>query len=112
MYAIRSYYDINEVIVGPGAYHSIFGGGVDPVCGIPCVNPAGGAFSARLGNGTGTGARAAKLRQTFLVDATNYMYRYSYAVVFQSPAGHSLNEQPYFTVRVFDSLGNSRNNFV
>ncbi len=98
---------INEVVVGPSAYHQIFGGGVDPVCGIPRVNPTGGAFSARLGNGTGTGARAARLRQSFMVDPTNYMYRYSYAVVFQSPAGHTLNEQPYFTVRVFDSLGNS-----
>ena len=96
-----------EFATAPGPYHRIYGGGVDPVCGIPRVNPLGGAFSARLGNGTGVGARAARLKQTFLVDPTNYMFTYSYAVIFESPAGHSLNQLPYFTVRVFDSLGNS-----
>jgi gliding motility-associated-like protein len=96
---------VGEFPVGPSAYHQIFGGGVDPVTGIPTVNPLGGAFSARLGNGTGTGARAARMKQTFLVDATNYLYTYSYAVVFESPNGHALNELPYFTVRVFDELG-------
>lgn len=96
-----------EFAVGPGTYHTVYGGGVDPVTGIPRVNPDGGGFSARLGNGTGVGARGARLKQTFMVDATNYMFTYSYAVVFESPAAHTLNQQPYFTVRVFDSLGNS-----
>jgi len=98
-----------EFVTAPGPYHTIFGGGVDPVTGIPCVNPLGGGFSARLGNGTGTGARAARLRQTFMVDATNYLFTYSFAVIFESPAGHTLNQLPYFTVRVFDSLGNNIN---
>jgi len=96
---------VGEFPVGPSAYHQIFGGGADPVTGIPTVNPLGGAFSVRLGNGTGTGARAARMKQTFLVDATNYLYTYSYAVVFESPNGHALNELPYFTVRVFDEFG-------
>ncbi len=96
-----------EFAVGPGPYHTVFGGGLDPVTGIPRVNPLGGAFSVRLGNGVGVGARAARLKQTFMVDASNYMFTYSYAVIFESPAGHSLNQLPYFTVRVFDSLGNS-----
>ena len=96
---------VGEFAVGPGPYHTVFGGGVDPVTGIPRVNPLGGAFSTRLGNGTGTGARAARMKQTFMVDATNYMFTYSYAVVFQSPVGHSLDELPYFTVRVIDSAG-------
>jgi len=98
---------VGEFPVGPGAYHQIFAGGLDPVCGIPRVGPLGGGFATRLGNGTGVGARAARIKQTFLVDATNYLFTYSYAVVFQSPVGHGLNQQPYFTVRVFDSLGNS-----
>ena len=96
---------INEFVVGPGAYHTVFGGGVDPVTGIPCVNPLEGNFSVRLGNGVGTGARAARMRQTFLVDATNYLFQYSYAVIFESPNNHTLNELPYFTVRVFDESG-------
>jgi len=98
---------VGEFPVGPSAYHQIFAGGVDPVTGIPTVDPLGGAFSARLGNGTGTGARAARMKQTFMVDATNYLYTYSYAVVFESPNGHTLNQLPYFTVRVFDELGNN-----
>ncbi len=96
---------VGEFVVGPGAYHTVFGGGVDPVTGIPMVNPLQGAFSVRLGNGIGTGARAARMRQTFLVDATNYLFQYSYAVIFESPNNHTLNELPYFTVRVFDELG-------
>lgn len=96
-----------EFPIAPGPYHQIFGGGVDPITGVPCVNPLNGNFSVRLGNGTGTGARAARMKQTFLVDATNYMFTYSYAVVFESPAGHALNQLPYFTVRVFDEFGNN-----
>lgn len=96
----------NETVIGPGAFHFVNGPGVDPITGISRVNPAGGSFSAMIGDSTGIGARAARLTQTFLVDATNYVFTYSYAVVFQSPTGHNLNQLPYFTVRVLDSLGN------
>lgn len=99
----------NEWVTWPGPYHTVFNGGNDPVTGIPRVNPQAGQSSVRLGNGPGVGARAARLRQTFLVDASNYMFTYSYAVIFESPANHTLNQLPYFTVRVFDSLGNSVN---
>ena len=95
----------NQIPAAAGPYHQIMNGGNDPVTGIPTVGPLGGNFSVRLGNGTGAGAVAAKMRQTFLVDNTNYMFTYSYAVVFQSPDGHGQNQLPYFTVRVFDSLG-------
>ena len=92
--------------VGPGANHQIFGGGVDAVVGIPRVAP-GGAFSCRLGNGTTTGSGAARMSQPFLVDATNMYFTYKYAVVFQSPNGHTANERPYFAVRVYDQAGNN-----
>ncbi len=92
--------------VGPGANHQIFGGGVDPVVGIPRVFP-GGSFSCRLGNGTTTGSGAARMTQSFLVDPTNMYFTYNYAVVFQSPNGHTANERPYFTVRVYDASGNN-----
>jgi gliding motility-associated-like protein len=95
---------VNDVPAGPGPNHQIFGGGVDPVVGIPRVNP-GGAFSVRLGNGAVNGAGAARMSQSFLVDATNYFFTYSYAVVFQNPDGHTAEERPYFTVRVFDEFG-------
>lgn len=102
-----SYSFINETPTGPNPHHAIVGNGVDPVTGIPTNNPQGGAFSVRLGDGTGIGAQAAKMTQTFLVDSTNFLFTYSYAVVFETPASHNDNELPYFTVRVFDSLGNS-----
>jgi gliding motility-associated-like protein len=98
---------VNEFGVGPGPYHNIFGGGLDPVTGISRVDPLSGAFSVRLGNGTGVGARAARMKQTFLVDSSNFLFTYSYAVIFESPNGHGLNQLPYFTVRVIDSTGNS-----
>jgi len=98
---------VGEFAVGPGPYHTVFGGGLDPVTGISRVNPLNGTFSTRLGNGTGVGARAARMKQTFLVDPTNYLFTYSYAVIFESPNGHGINRLPYFTVRVIDSLGNS-----
>jgi gliding motility-associated-like protein len=95
---------VNDVPAVPGPNHQIFGGGVDPVVGIPRVNP-GGAFSVRLGNGAVNGAGAARMSQSFLVDATNYFFTYSYAVVFQNPDGHTPEERPYFTVRVYDEFG-------
>lgn len=98
---------VGEFSVGPSAYHTVYNSGTDGVTGISRVFPGAGTNSVRLGNGTGTGARGARMRQTFLVDSSNYMYTYNYAVVFQSPAGHTLNELPYFTVRVFDQAGNS-----
>ena len=98
-------YDFSSPVpVGPGANHQIFGGGVDPVVGIPRVAP-GGNFSVRLGNGTTTGSGAARMSQAFLVDASNMYFTYQYAVVFQSPAGHAPNELSYFTVRVYDQNG-------
>lgn len=98
---------VSEIPVGVTAYHQIFSGGLDPVTGISTVNPFGGNYSARLGNGAMQGARAARMTQTFFVDATNYIYEYSFAVIFETPSGHALNELPYFTVRVFDELGNN-----
>lgn len=99
---------INNTVVGPGASHLIVSAGVDPVCGFPMVNPAGGAYSCRLGDGVGTGAKAAKMTQTFMVTPANSIFSYSYAVVLQDP-GHTVQEQPYFTVRVYDQFGNNVN---
>ncbi|CAG5079813.1 PKD domain-containing protein [Parvicella tangerina] len=93
-------------IATPGAHHTIMTPGADPVVGIPTTNPNGGNFSLRLGDGTGTGARAASIRQTFLVDATNAVFTYSYAVVLEDPSGHTLGEKPFFKVNMYDQSGN------
>jgi gliding motility-associated-like protein len=93
-------------IGAPGAHHTIMAaGGNDPVVGIPVVNPNGGGnFSLRLGDGTGTGSRAASVRQTFLVDANNAAFVYSYAVVLQNP-GHTAGDQPFFKINMYDQNG-------
>ncbi|GAB5416628.1 MAG: hypothetical protein Crog4KO_34520 [Crocinitomicaceae bacterium] len=93
--------------VTPGLFHSIQTGGTDPVTGIPRVDPTGGTYSVLLGDETGNGAEAAQLKHSFVVDANTVLFEYSYAVVFQSPLSHNANELPYFTVRMFDELGNT-----
>jgi gliding motility-associated-like protein len=104
------YVMINAVQIGaPGAHHTIMTGGNDPVVGaaLPMVNPnGGGGFSLRLGDGTGTGSRAASVRQTFLVDANNAAFVYSYAVVLENP-GHTTGEQPFFKINMYDQNGAS-----
>lgn len=91
--------------VAPGGQHQIMNGGNDPVVGIPRVNPDGGQFSARIGDGASSGANVAMLKQTYLVDMSNAIFTYSYAVVVEEP-GHPLAEQPYFIVRLYDESGN------
>ncbi|MBW7867964.1 MAG: PKD domain-containing protein [Brumimicrobium sp.] len=100
--------DYSFVDNGPGSAGPNFlivNGGTDPVTGISRLNPNGGAYSCRLGDGTGTGSNAARMYQTFNVDATNTIFKFSYAVVFQDP-NHTSNQQPYFTFRVYDEDGN------
>lgn len=92
-------------IGAPGAHHTIMTPGADPLVGISTTNPNGGNFSLRLGDGAGTGARAASIQQTFLVDANNAVFTYSYAVVLEDPSGHTLGEKPFFKVNLYDQSG-------
>lgn len=92
---------------GTGAdQHFIVNGGTDAVTGMPMVNPDGGTCSAVIGDFTGTGYRAASISQPFLVDAGNANFTYSYAVVLQDPS-HTVGEQPFFRIRMYDEFGNS-----
>ncbi|MFN3918252.1 MAG: PKD domain-containing protein [Flavobacteriales bacterium] len=87
--------------------HLIVTGGNDPVVGIPMVNPNGGGnCSVRIGDGTGTNGKAAILRQTFMVDPNSTIFTYSYAAVLQD-GGHTMGEQAFFRVRIYDQAGNS-----
>ena len=80
-------------------------GGTDPYGGFPCVYS--GTQSVRVGNpSTSETYSAGSIEQTFLVDATNTEFSYSYAVVLQDGgSGHTPNVQPYFTVGVYDQTG-------
>lgn len=87
-----------------GMQHTIYTGGNDPVIpSIPCVNPNGpiGGAAVRIGDGTGTGAKAAVLRQTFLVSQASSAFSYSYAAILEDP-GHSPSQQPFFKATIYD----------
>jgi len=90
---------------GVSPNHVIMTGGNDAQGGFPRVFPGGGGTSLMLGDGTGSGNGAAKIRQTFLVDAGSAAFSYHYAVVLND-AGHTTNEQPYFKVNMYDAGGN------
>ena len=86
------------------ANHSITSGaGLDPYGLFPVVSPAGGLYSAKLGN-TNLGAQAQKIVYYVHVPAgsTNYDFNYYYAIVMEDP-GHLPAEQPGFEVAVYDS---------
>jgi gliding motility-associated-like protein len=85
--------------------HTIMTGGNDPNIGaaIPCVMP-GGTASLRLGDNGGGGNWAARISQTFQVQPANPYFTYNYAVVLED-AGHTLAEQPYFRIRMYDGGG-------
>lgn len=86
--------------------HVIVTSGTDPNGGFPKVYPGGGGVSLQLGDGMGTGNGAARIKQTFLVDSVNSALAYHYAVV-MNDAGHTTNEQPYFTFRIFNQNGDT-----
>jgi gliding motility-associated-like protein len=99
---------INTPNIGiqPGQ-HDIMTGGFDPAVGciqLPTV-PPGAAFSARVGDGTGTGAQAARLQYNFTVTPTSNLIIVQYAVVLQD-AGHSVMSQPRFEIQLYDQAGN------
>ena len=94
---------INSTFPGivSGRHTIMSGSGFDPNTGtaIPVVAP-GGTYSARLGN-SNTGAEAEQLRFSLIVDESNALFVYKYAVVFEDP-NHSPAEQPRFEITMFD----------
>ncbi len=69
---------------------------------VPVVAP-GGTYSARLGN-SNVNAQAERLTYSFLVDASNALFIYRYAVVFEDP-NHTAADQPRFQINVYDQGG-------
>ncbi len=106
---INAPYGYNSMVaVAAGTQHKVFSSGNDPnVAALPKVKPGGGTYSALLGD-YATGSKAASMKQTFLVDANSTSYTYSYALVMEDP-GHSLGEQPFFKVNMYDASGNNIN---
>ena len=81
-------------------------GGFDPAIGciqLPVV-PPGGTYSARVGDGTGTGALAARLQYAFAVTPQSNLITVQYAVVLQD-VGHSPSQQPRFEIQLLNQVG-------
>ncbi len=89
----------------PGQHTIMTGAGTDAIGGFPVVFP-GGAASLMIGDGTGVNNSAADASQTFMVDAGSAAFSYSYAIVLMDP-GHTIEQQPYFKVNMYDAGGNS-----
>ena len=80
------------------------GTGTDPnTCNKVTVVAPGGLYSARLGNDS-IGAEAEKLTYSLVVDPSNSLFIYKYAVVLEDPS-HSESEQPRFQIRIVDDTG-------
>ena len=92
--------------IQPGQ-HQIMTGGIDPAvtCFALSTVPPGGTYSARVGDGQGTGAMAARLQYNFTVTPQSNLIIVQYAVVLENP-GHSVMQQPRFEIQLFDQAGN------
>ncbi len=86
------------------------GAGFDPTIGgtsIPVVYPGSGGTSMRLGTtvaNLGSG-RGETMSYSYTVNNTNNSFTYHYAVVLNDAAGHSVAEQPYFKILMYDGSG-------
>lgn len=104
-------YAPNNNIITSSSQHIICTSGFDPVVGgtiLPKVCPTLQTHSVQLGDGAISGANGASLERQFNVDASNALFTYYYAVVFQNP-GHPPYQQPVFKVDVIDCNGNEVN---
>lgn len=79
----------------------------DPLIPDLPVVAAGGNHSVRLGN-TVAGGHMARIRQTFMVDSSNMIFTYKYAVVLEDPQGadgHEDLDRPHFQALLYDQNG-------
>lgn len=104
---------LNAAATDPLARHTILNiSGFDPIAintvsglpDIPLIAPGGLGVSVRLGNAV-NGAETERLRYPITVTPSNTSFTYQYAVVLESPTGHTAFEQPRFDIRVYDATG-------
>lgn len=90
-----------------GPRHTLCTPGADPnIPALQRVRPGGGNFSIRINNVEYSDYSAARLIQTFRVTPANVNFTYHYAVVLEDGgAGHTVADQPYFTIRMYDQFG-------
>lgn len=83
--------------------------GKDPLApAVQKVYPGGtSGFSVRLGDSTNPNYGVAELTQSFVVSPTNSNLTYAYAIFLENPSGHTYTEQPFFSVVLLDSKGDT-----
>lgn len=83
--------------------------GNDPLApSVPKVYPGGtSGFSVRLGDSTNPNQGVAMLNQTFMVTAANSNLTYEYAIFLENPSSHTFTEQPFFSVILLNSVGDT-----
>ena len=86
------------------AHQTWVGAGVDPNVGIP-TTAQGSSGAVRIGNAV-NGYGCELLAKSFVVTPSVSAITFWYAVVLQNPPGHPPYAQPFFWVRVLDSVGN------
>lgn len=88
-----------------GRHTIMTGTGTDPnTCNVVSYVAPGGTYSARLGNSS-TKREAEKLTYTIpVVDASNALFIYKYAVVLQDPS-HTAVDQPRFELKILNASG-------
>jgi gliding motility-associated-like protein len=88
-----------------GRHTIMTGTGTDPnTCNNVTYVAPGGTYSARLGN-SNVGREAEKLTYTIpVVDASNALFIYKYAVVLQDP-NHTAVDQPRFELKILNASG-------
>lgn len=106
--------DNDPTITGkhPAASNQVYlqnGAGTDPISGLPkvCPLPGAGKYSVMLGDSTICGSQMALLENTFPVTPATCNFTYYYAVVFENPLGHTIPQQPFFSVTMFDQNGDT-----
>lgn len=72
---------------------------------IPYLAPNGSGTSVRLGNAK-SGGETERLTYKLHVTPANNHPVFRYAIIYENPTAHALDEQPFFMVNVTDSLGN------
>jgi gliding motility-associated-like protein len=101
---------VQNVVAGTAGFganreHRIVTGGFDPdIPALSRLNPRGGTSSLMLGDEDG-GRTVAIIEKDVDITRKNPYFTYDFAVVFWDPS-HPFEEQPWFKVEFFDSLGN------
>jgi gliding motility-associated-like protein len=79
---------------------------LDPVAGLIPNSPFPGNRVLRINDGNVNQGEIVKIRQTFNVTASNFLYEFAYLMIAQNATNHNCCNVPVMYVRVRDCIGN------